>query len=98
MIGTEAQSLRVQFCRVVYLRACAALLNGLECQRRCIRPGHKMVSAFGRVRSVNEWPKKRVEPLFDDIHTLLSEESTNVCLRIRILLNSESKIGGDKIP
>ena len=87
MIGTEAQSLRVQLCRVVYLRAWAALLHGLACQRRCIRPWHKMVSAFGLVRNINERLEKWVEPSFDDIHALLSKDSTNVSLCIRILLN-----------
>ena len=46
-----------------------------------------MESAFFPVRSFNERPEKWIELLFDDIHTLLSIESTIVSLGIRILLN-----------
>jgi hypothetical protein len=70
----------VQFFRVACLRAWAALPHGLEYRSRCSRPWQTMFSVFGQVRSINEWLEKRVEPLFDDIQTLLSEESSDVSL------------------
>jgi hypothetical protein len=88
MIGTEAQSLRVQSCRVDCLRAWATLSHGPEGRRRCGH-GTRWLLRSLKCASLKVRRKEWVEALFDDIHALrvLSEESFHVSLRIRILLD-----------